>query len=257
MFGGVEKTGKLFHGPAYKLLWSTHLTSARWMSKLFREKQIKRPIMTPRSYLIVTTLVLTFLLAGATAGPAQSLSELLLDPLGGQPVTLEGFASLDGVSPGGTVNIAVGLKMSGHWHVNANTVNDEYLIPTTVDITAPAGITVQRIVYPEGIEKELDFSETPMRLYEGEAFIGATLDVARDLEPGERKVTVTVNYQACDNEKCLAPVSENVVIPLIVTSPTDLIDATHTDVFSKIDFGAATLGAGATSAAGSGRLLGR
>jgi thiol:disulfide interchange protein DsbD len=157
------------------------------------------------------------------------------------PVKLKGYASLSSVPQGGTVNLAVGLRLRGHWHVNANKVNDEYMIPTTVEFEAPAGVTVKAVVYPDAVEKTLSFSQEPLLLYEGEVYVGAIVEVSPDVKPGPITVNAAVTYQACDNEKCLAPETERVPIAIRVSSPEQAIDFAHADVFGEIDFGAAAL----------------
>jgi thiol:disulfide interchange protein DsbD len=166
------------------------------------------------------------------------------------PVSIKAVTSLSSVSPGGNIDLAVVLDLEGHWHVNANKTGDEFLIPTTVELELPDGFSVVGVVYPEGIEKQLGFSDKPMRLYEGEAVIGATLQASADFAPGETAVTAVVTYQACDNEKCLAPETVRIPVPIRVSDRTEAIDATHTDVFSKIDFAALSSGGGVSGRLG-------
>jgi thiol:disulfide interchange protein DsbD len=134
------------------------------------------------------------------------------------------------------IGVAVALELSGHWHVNAHKVNDDFLIPTTIDIEPPPGFLVRGVVYPDVVEKTLSFSDKPLLLYEGEALIGILLEATETAEVGETTVVATVTYQACDNEKCLAPVTKRLEIPIRVSPPTEAIDAAHVDVFSRIDF---------------------
>jgi thiol:disulfide interchange protein DsbD len=170
----------------------------------------------------------------------NSAGAIELNQFGAQPVTVETFTSLNRVPAGGSINVAVRIALQGHWHVNAHKVNDEYLIPTTVEMEVPDGFSVVGVVYPDGIEKQLGFSDKPMLLYETEALIGVTLEVSPDVQPGETTVTAIVTYQACDNEKCLAPENKRMAVPLRVSLATEAIDATHADIFNKIDFTALT-----------------
>lgn len=153
-----------------------------------------------------------------------------------QPVSAEVYTSLSSVPPGGTIDLAVVLRMKLGWHVNANRVNDEYLIPTALTVEPPEGMTVRSTVYPKGIEKTLAFSDRPLRLYDGTVHIGIRVAVAPETEPAEKTFKVSVTYQPCDNEKCLAPETETFEIPIRVSPATEAIDATHPEVFEKIDF---------------------
>jgi thiol:disulfide interchange protein DsbD len=164
-----------------------------------------------------------------------------------EPVTVEVYKSLSSVPPGGTIDVALVLSMSLNWHVNANKVNDEYLIPTAASVEPPAGMTVRATVYPKGVEKKLPFSEEPLLLYDGTVHIGIRIDVAPEAAPAEDTLRVSVTYQPCDNEKCLAPETKTIDVPVRISPPTEAIDATHPEVFEKIDFAASSKGdAGAT-----------
>jgi thiol:disulfide interchange protein DsbD len=197
-----------------------------------------------------------FLLAAALtlcvlAGAPQSAGAVEIDLLG-EPVTVRTYASFSSVPQGSRIGVAVALEMKGHWHVNAHEVNDEFLIPTTIDVEAPQGFTVVGTVYPEIVEKELSFSDKPLFLYEGEALIGVLLETSPDAPVGDTAVVATVTYQACDNEKCLAPVTKRLEIPVRVSPPTEAIDAVNPEVFSRIDF--ASITDAPQGGGGSGRL---
>ena len=195
----------------------------------------------------VQSIVIIALSAGlfAAAGPAttRDCAAAPFDPFE-QTVSVAAYQSLSSVPAGGTIDLAVVLRMKLHWHVNANKVNDEYLIPTSVAVVAPEGVTVRTVAYPAGVEKKLSFSEKALRLYENEAYIGVRLDVARETEPGERMVTVSVTYQPCDNEKCLAPETKTMEIPVRVSPVSEAIDALHPEIFQHVEFPAAGKHAG-------------
>ncbi|MCZ6766740.1 MAG: thioredoxin family protein [bacterium] len=196
-------------------------------------------------FVAITILIVS--LPTSASDPSQGLGLGLPE----NPVAVDGFASLDKVPGGGTIHLAVALTMSGDWHVNANRVNDDFLIPTAVHVDVPEGLTVRSIIYPDGIEKDLGLSENPMLLFEGNTYIGIVVDVAENVEVGRRNVGVTVTYQACDSEKCLAPEDRRLAIPVVVGARTDVMNATNSDVFANIDFAGATV---AATVAGGGRL---
>jgi thiol:disulfide interchange protein DsbD len=184
------------------------------------------------------------LLAAASGGGAIEFGTAA------EPVTVRAAASLSSVPPGGTIGVAVKLEFAPHWHVNAHKTNDEFLIPTSVVFEPPAGFDARGPVYPSAIEKKLSFSEKPLLLYEKEAVIGALLVAPSDIGPGQTTAFATVTYQACDNEKCLAPETKRLEIPIRVSAASEAIDAVHTDIFSKIDFASLTDSGGSRGAGG-------
>jgi thiol:disulfide interchange protein DsbD len=199
----------------------------------------------------IQAIVFTALLAvAARTAVSQDFGANRFDTFD-EPVSAAAYASLSSVPAGGTIDIAVVLTIKPHWHVNANKVNDEYLIPTSVAVVPPAGTTVRGVYYPAGIEKKLAFSENALRLYENQAVIGVRLETARDVQPGDGTVKIDVTYQPCDNEKCLAPKTDAIELPLRISAATEAIDALHPEIFARADF---PKPGSESSAAGGGRL---
>jgi thiol:disulfide interchange protein DsbD len=157
-------------------------------------------------------------------------------PSFGGPVETAGYVSFSNVPQGGNARVAVELKIDAPWHVNANRVKEDYLVPTTINFELPEGVTLRGIVYPAGHDKQLEFSEEALSLYEGTVYIGAVIDVSDDAAIGEATVLASVTYQACDNQKCLLPETIEVAIPVTISSPHESVDLAHTDVFDRIDF---------------------
>ncbi len=160
------------------------------------------------------------------------------------PVTVKAYIGFSSATQGGSLPIAVELDIDGLWHINAHKVNDEYLIPTEISVEAPEGIAVQEIVYPKAVEKRLSFSEEKLALYDGVVYIGFLITVDGAFPAGDTSIVATVTYQACDNEKCIAPESKRLTIPIRISTPSEAVDVTNTTIFEKIAFGA---GSGTTA----------
>ena len=200
------------------------------------------------------TLILTsVLLAGLAimAVPGASFAIELDDPLG-KPVNFATYVSLTSVPLGSTAQIAIEVDIEHPWHINAHELTDEFLIPTEIEFEAPDGIVIKGVVYPASVVKELSFSDTPMQLYEGKVYIGAVIEVSADFEPGPTVIRGVLTYQACDNDKCLMPETVKLRVPVTVSTRREAIDATHTGVFSLIDFSAITAAGSSKTSGGSG-----
>jgi thiol:disulfide interchange protein DsbD len=157
----------------------------------------------------------------------------------GDPVATAGYVSLTSLPRGGTAQIAIEVDIDHPWHINANELEDEFMVPTELEFDTPAGITIKGIVYPDPVTKALDFSDTPLRLYAGKVYIGAVIEIAPDFETGDAVIKGRLTYQACDNEKCLMPKTVDVFVPFKVSTRRETIDAAHTEIFSMIKFEAA------------------
>jgi uncharacterized protein YyaL (SSP411 family) len=116
------------------------------------------------------------------------------------PTSLESLAAsvvaarVETASPG----LRVLLIVKEGWHINANPASSAYLIPTEIQGD------VRNVSYPPGKSMTFAFSEQPLSVYDGE--------VAIELEPERGATEFTLVYQACDDTRCLSPVSRELPI---------------------------------------------
>jgi thiol:disulfide interchange protein DsbD len=100
------------------------------------------------------------------------------------------------------------------WHVNAHEPRDEFLIPTTLTLTPPAGQTAGAVAWPRPVERTLAFSPgTPLLLYEGTVRLVAPLRGAA--AAGSAPLRGALRYQACNDSRCLPPRT----LELVATAP--------------------------------------
>jgi DsbC/DsbD-like thiol-disulfide interchange protein len=106
-------------------------------------------------------------------------------------------------SPGGTVTLAVRLRIGVGWHVGA--MSDQrppgLALPTTVDLRLPAEISVEG----EWLCPEPERDPEHGRVYRGEVTLQRKLRIADDARPGEIELPCIVSYQACDATSCRRP----------------------------------------------------
>ncbi len=106
------------------------------------------------------------------------------------------------------VEVVLNLLIKDGWHINANKPFDDYLSPTVVLLDDSTNIKAVSIKYPVPIIKKLSFSETQLALYENEADIRITLQIKKDFNKPVLKIKGTLQYQPCNNQTCLFPVSK-------------------------------------------------
>src|SRR2546426_320716 len=104
------------------------------------------------------------------------------------------------------------------WHVNAHQPRDEFLIPTTVTLTPPAGVRAGAGEYPPPVEKRLGFSGgTTLLLYDGTVRFTATLEGTPAAGGGPLKAAP--RFQAGDDSRCLPPRTLEMVAALDAPAP--------------------------------------
>jgi thiol:disulfide interchange protein DsbD len=120
------------------------------------------------------------------------------------PVTFSAPAGEITINPGEQRSIIVTADITPPWHINSHTPNDESLIATKIS-AAGNGITLAGTSFPAPHDVTFAFSEQPVSVFEGRVDITVTLAAAKDAPAGKQIVTVKLNYQACDDQTCLAP----------------------------------------------------
>ncbi len=115
------------------------------------------------------------------------------------------YVSLQPVPRGRAFDIAVVAKISPGFHVNAHEPSEDYLIPTKVTADLPPGVRLVETTYPRGVMRGFQFSKTPLRVYESSFTVRMKLRAESAAPLGARKINLTVNYQACNQDSCLPP----------------------------------------------------
>ena len=113
----------------------------------------------------------------------ESPTQIALQPRRAQTVDLE-FLIQDGL------------------HINAHQPRSPYLIPTTLTLSAPAGVHVLGVEYPQAKDYHFAFSpKDALSVYTGSLHILVHLRA----QPGAFAMPASLRYQACDNHMCNPP----------------------------------------------------
>ena len=119
--------------------------------------------------------------------------------------------SIGAVSRGGSVKGTVTLSIPGGLHVNSNRPNSQYAIPTSVKVSA-VGAKTSAVSYPRGRNRKFQFSEDTLNVYEGTVSFGFNLTVPASFKGNVVKVRAVVRFQACTEEVCYPPKTQEVTL---------------------------------------------
>ncbi|MGB5849384.1 MAG: cytochrome c biogenesis protein CcdA, partial [Ignavibacteriaceae bacterium] len=150
-------------------------------------------------------------------------------------VKIKAYQSFDKTYPAGEFKIAIEADVEKTWHINSQNPKDEYLIPTTVMIDDTINFKLLKLVYPEAHDIKLDFSDTPLSVWEGKVYFGALVKAADNLSPGKYPLVVTVEYQACNNQSCLAPTLVTDTLLVQIADKKDVVNRINQEVFDNIE----------------------
>jgi thiol:disulfide interchange protein len=140
------------------------------------------------------------------------------------------------VAPASTVRAALKVSLPEGLHTQSNAPRDPLLIPTELTIDAPAGVTVEEIVWPPSTDFESAGQEKPLAVFEHEFAIGVPLKIAANVPPGGLVVPLKLRYQACDAKICYAPTTAQAQWTITVARGA-AAPRQHAEVFDKIAFG--------------------
>jgi thiol:disulfide interchange protein DsbD len=151
-------------------------------------------------------------------------------------VEAETLLSRSGIHAGEVFKLAVKLKISIAWHINANPVSDEFLLPTTFVIEENENIRTLGTFYPQPKKGKFEYSEVELEIYSGQIILGALIQSAQDLAPGILKIKGKVSYQACNDRFCLPPKSLELEVLAKIIPASEPAEEINQDIFSKMEF---------------------
>ena len=180
--------------------------------------------MKPAIAILVTAVLLVIVAALPSAQPQI--------PSGREVVAPTAYVSLEPVGRGSSFQLAVVLKIRNGFHINARKPSAEYLIPTDLRATLPAGFkSAGEISYPKGELHTFSFTKTPLNVYEDKVVLRVPLSAQPDAPLGAQKIPLKLRYQACSQEVCLPPVTLDVDAPVTVAATSASSHPAHPELF--------------------------
>jgi len=150
----------------------------------------------------------TLLLAAHALFAPQVVAQ---QPTAEKPVVLSLGKTPAALKAGQTYDLEVKLRLAPGWHVNSDRPGNPDMVPTKVEALAP--FTLVSAVYPPAKTVMVSFSDTPLKVFEGEVVIKVKLRAEKGAEKA-KEVRLKVGYQPCDDQVCLRPTTETLAKPL-------------------------------------------
>ena len=150
-------------------------------------------------------------------------------------LSIKAFSDKEFYKGNDTVSLALKLNIKEKFHINSYKVDDPTLIKTTIEFTKGDYALVNSF-FPADKLLKFEFSESKIRVYEGENVIGFKLVSAKTLADGEYPIKIKFNYQACDNAVCYPPKSVDIDLKIKVNGAKESKTISNKDIFAKIDF---------------------
>ncbi len=117
---------------------------------------------------------------------------------------------------GGASTLKVAAQVIAGWHINSDKPLSEDYIPTKLKVTGPASVTPGAIKYPPAETMTLEAAGgEKIAVFGGDIKFAVPLKAAANFapKPGDA-LTVTIDYQGCNNNECLRPASVSTTVAL-------------------------------------------
>ena len=119
-------------------------------------------------------------------------------------VNLSALVSPASIAPGQSATLTLRVKVADKYHINSNDPDTDF-IPTELEVSQADGLVMSDPVYPKPHLKKVEFAPQPVELFDGSFDIVVQVRAQKGAKPGKRTLTLSLNYQACDDQMCLMP----------------------------------------------------
>lgn len=155
------------------------------------------------------------------------------------PEVLHGelFMDREAVVPGADFRIVLAAEIDQDYHINGHVPGDEFLIPTVATVGELPGFAFDEPIYPPPLEKTYEFSDDPMRVYEGVLHFGIPARATAQAEPGEHRLEVVLSYQPCDHMACYPPEEKILNLRMTVLPLGAQMRPAHGEIIDRVDWG--------------------
>lgn len=142
----------------------------------------------------------------------------------------------DGAHPATVVRAALQVRLPEGVHMNSHQPRDPSLIPLSLTVDPPAGVSVTGIAYPQPSDLLQVGQQMPLSVFEGLFTVGVRLALSADARIGAVRVPVRMRYQACDETRCYLPATATAEWEIRVVAPATPIAVVRGDLFRAITF---------------------
>lgn len=109
------------------------------------------------------------------------------------------------VTAGEETHIQLTFLINEGYHIQADQVKDENLIPSVLSFDTSAGLIIGDPIFPQAVELEVNGEEEAWLVYSDVLKINVPVRTVKGVEQGVLLIKGNLHYQACDDSKCYFP----------------------------------------------------
>jgi hypothetical protein len=111
-------------------------------------------------------------------------------------------------------SVEIGVYVKEGYHIQANKVKDESLIPTTLEIKTNEFLTISNQEFPPSKQFKLEGTDSSLVVFDGKFLIKLFVNPVKNAPEGKYVLAARLKYQACDSRSCLFPRTVDFSIPV-------------------------------------------
>jgi len=191
-------------------------------------------------FLILTVFVSAVL-------PPQSRATSNLQATDGEVVKVRTAWSADRARPGDSIILAIIADIKKGFHINAdaqqvNPFEDFKPYPTKVAVAdASDDITIESPRYPKAVPIKVEYAAGDLMSFEGQTVIYLPIKLTETIAPGNQKLELVFEYQACSGTYCLFPAKINFEGSLTVVKSGTGVSKINKELFGGYDQGSTAI----------------
>src|SRR5215831_16219080 len=116
------------------------------------------------------------------------------------------------ICAGKNAEVLINVEVKEGYHIRAHIVNDEFLVPTTLEINSDKNIIMSKQVFPKAKKFKLEGTNKNLNVYDGNFEINVVVKPQKNIQKGKYTMDAKLHYQACDSSRCLFPQTINFII---------------------------------------------
>lgn len=118
------------------------------------------------------------------------------------------------IASGEEQHISLSFLIKEGYHIQADQVKDENLIPSVLSIDASDELIIGDPVFPQAVEFRMKGVEEALLVYSDVLEINVPIRTVKSVEKGAFLIKGTLHYQACDASKCYFPRDLNFIMEI-------------------------------------------
>jgi len=115
---------------------------------------------------------------------------------------------------GKSAEIRISIEVKEGYHIQAHSVDDEFLIPTTLEVSGDERIIMTKQIFPKPKKFKLEGTKKNLNVYDGSFDINVVFKPQKNIQKGKYSIDAKLHYQACDSGRCLFPKTIDFIIEL-------------------------------------------